>query len=73
MTSEVKEIDRILDLEGRVKKLEKAILEKEDVLNANFEGYETLSEEEMMNLEASDKEIKNGHIISLDEALEDLE
>ncbi|MHA2251496.1 MAG: hypothetical protein ACXAD7_14125 [Candidatus Kariarchaeaceae archaeon] len=73
MTSEVEPNIRISKLEERVHKLEKIILENQDVLNVNFEGYETLTEEEMKIVEEAETEIQKGNIKSLEDIIEDLE
>ena len=73
MTSEVKANDRIAELKQRVYKLKKIIVENEDVLNINVEGYEDLSEKERIILEEAEKEIVTGEITSVDDVLNELE
>ena len=73
MTSEVEPNNKISELEARVHKLEKIILNNQDVLNANFEGYETLTEEETKIVEEAELDIQKGNIKSLDDILENLE
>ncbi len=73
MTSEVAVNNRITKLEERVIKLEKIIINREDVLNPNFEGYETPTEEELKELDEAEEEIINGNVRSLEDILDDLE
>ena len=73
MTSEVEPKNKISELEARVHKLEKIILNNQDVLNTNFEGYETLTEEETKIVEEAELDIQKGNIKSFDDILENLE
>jgi hypothetical protein len=73
MTSEVEPDSRISELEERVHKLEKIILVNQDVLNTNFDGYETLTDQEMEIVEEAEMEIQKGNVKSLDDVLKDLE
>jgi len=71
MTSKIGSDLRISELEDRIHRLEKIILDNEDIFHPNFDGYEILTPEEEMVVDEALKDLENSKTI--DDVLRNLE
>ena len=73
MTAEIEPNQRISELEKRIMRLEQIILDNEDILHKNFNGFETITNEESQIIDEAMHELENNSVKSIDDILKSLE
>lgn len=67
MTSKIDSYPRISELENRIHRLKKIILDNEDIFHPNFDGFEIITPEEELLLNEALHDLENNRVKTIDE------